>query len=213
MNRIPDTLAMRSPESLSDRELLQLLTGDETLADALLAAAGGSLARLAQFDRSRLRMIGGLGMRRAQLLAASAEFGRRVAVRQALDADRTIRESSDIVQLFRPQLEGLAHEECWALYLTSSNRIIEQQRISQGGVQATVVDPRIVLKRALELLASQLVLVHNHPSGTAEPSAQDRQMTERIARAAALFDIRLLDHIILARTGDFSFRRAGLIES
>ena len=212
MNPIPDKLALHGPESLSDKELLTLLTGDEALAGALLEAAGGSLARLAQFDRSRLRMIGGLGLRRAQLLAAAAEYGRRIAVRQALDADRVIRESTDIVQIFRPQLEGLAHEECWALYLTASNRIIEQQRISQGGLQATVVDARIIIKRALELLAAQLVLVHNHPSGAAEPSPQDKILTEKVARAAALFDIRLLDHIILAREGDYSFRRAGLIE-
>lgn len=113
-----------------------------------------------------------------------------------------------MVALFRPQLETLAYEECWAVYLTSSNRIIERQRISQGGVQGTVVDHRLVVKRALELLATQLVLIHNHPSGAAAPSPQDKVLTERVAQAAALFDIRLLDHIIIAREGDFSFLRA-----
>ena len=212
MPSLPDTLALRNPESLTDQELLTLLVGDEALADALLAEARGSLVRLAQLDRSRLRMIGGLGLRRAQGLVAAAEYGRRIAARQAMAADRVIRESNDIVQLFRPQLEGLAHEECWALYLTSSNRIIERQRISQGGVQATIIDVRLVVKRALELLATQLVLVHNHPSGAAEPSPQDKAMTAKVARAAALFDMRLLDHIILSREGDYSFRQAGLIE-
>ena len=119
--------------------------------------------------------------------------------------------SDDVVALFRPQLETLAYEECWAVYLTSSNRIIERQRISQGGVQGTVVDHRLVVKRALELLATQLVLIHNHPSGAAAPSPQDKVLTERVAQAAALFDIRLLDHIIIAREGDFSFLRAGLV--
>ena len=116
------------------------------------------------------------------------------------------------MRLFRPQLEGLVHEECWAVYLTASNRIIERQRISQGGVQATVVDPRIVVKRALELLASQLILIHNHPSGAAEPSPEDKIMTRRIAEASALFEIHLLDHIILSHEGEFSFRGAGLLE-
>ena len=111
----------------------------------------------------------------------------------------------------RPQLERLAYEECWAIYLTSSNRVIERQRISQGGVEGTVVDHRLVVKRALELLATKLILVHNHPSGAAEPSEQDRRLTRRIAEAAALFDIRLLDHLVIAREGDFSFRRAGLL--
>lgn len=211
MTAISDKLALRGIESLTDSELLTLLVGDEATADALLAEAGGSLARIAQLDRSRLRMIGGLGLRRAQLLAAAAEYGRRAAVRPACDADRIIRESNDIVQRFRPQLEGLAHEECWALYLTASNRIIEQQRISQGGVQATVVDARLIVKRALELLAAQLILIHNHPSGAAEPSEADKLLTDKVARAAALFDIRLLDHLILSREGDYSFRRAGLL--
>ena len=114
-------------------------------------------------------------------------------------------------EVFRPELEQLDHEECWAVYLSSSNRIIERQRISQGGVQGTVVDHRLIVKRALELLATQLILVHNHPSGSAEASEPDRMLTARIAQAAALFDIRLLDHIIVARAGSFSFRSAGLL--
>ena len=97
------------------------------------------------------------------------------------------------------------------VYLTSSNRIIERQRVSQGGVTGTVVDHRLIVKRALELLATQLILIHNHPSGTPEASGQDKALTERVARAAELFDIRLLDHIIIAREGDFSLRREGLM--
>lgn len=98
-----------------------------------------------------------------------------------------------------------------AIYLTSSNRIIEHCRVSQGGVQATVVDHRLIVKRALELLATQIILVHNHPSGTAAPSDADRTLTIRIRDAAALFDIRLTDHIIIAREGEFSFRRASML--
>ena len=116
-----------------------------------------------------------------------------------------------MVHLFRPKLQRLDHEECWVLYLTSSNRIVERQRVSQGGVQGTVVDHRLIIKRALELLATQLIMVHNHPSGAAEPSPQDKVLTERIARAAALFDIRLLDHLIISREGDFSFLSEGLL--
>ena len=212
MDALNDKLALRGPEVLTDHELLTLLVGDQTTAETLLTTAGGSVDKLARLNLSRLRMIGGLGLRRAQLLTAAAEFGRRIAVKQAADVHAVIRESNDIVQLFRPQLEGLDHEECWAVYLTASNRIIEQQRISQGGVQATVVDVRLVVKRALELLASHLILIHNHPSGDTSPSDEDKHMTDKVARAAALFDIRLLDHIILSREGDFSFRSAGLIE-
>lgn len=210
MKRITDKMTARGVEALDDRELLALLTEDLQTADALLESCGGALAQLCGGEVARLRMIGGLGLRRARMLLAAAEFGRRVAEARAAEAD-VINSSDDVVRLFRPQLERLTHEECWAVYLTSSNRIIERQRVSQGGVQGTVVDHRLIVKRALELLSTQLILVHNHPSGSAEASLQDKALTERVARAAALFDIRLLDHLIIAREGDFSFLREGLI--
>lgn len=211
MKQIADKMAARGVAALDDRELLALLLEDEQAADALWQASGESLERLARTELPRLRMLGGLGLRRARLLLAAAEYGRRVAEAQSAAAE-VIATSDDVVRLFRPQLERLDHEECWVVYLTSSNRIIERQRVSQGGVQGTVVDHRLIVKRALELLATQLILVHNHPSGAAEASPQDRVLTERIARAAALFDIRLLDHLIVAREGDFSFLREGLLK-
>lgn len=210
MNPIADKMASRGVASLSDRELLALLTEDEQLAEVLLSSVGGSLARLAQEDLPRLRMIGGMGLKRARQLLAAVELGRRVQQQGAAEPD-IISGSEDIVRLFRPRLEGLSHEECWAVYLTSSNRIVECMRVSQGGVQGTVVDHRLIVKRALELLSTQLVLIHNHPSGAAEASAQDKALTAKVAQAAALFDIRLLDHIIISREGDFSFRSAGLL--
>ena len=211
MQQIADKMAARGVAALDDRELLALLLDDEQAADALWQASGESLERLARTELPRLRMLGGLGLRRARLLLAAAEYGRRVAEAQSAAAE-VIATSDDVVRLFRPRLERLDHEECWVVYLTSSNRIIERQRVSQGGVQGTVVDHRLIVKRALELLATQLILVHNHPSGAAEASPQDRVLTERIARAAALFDIRLLDHLIVAREGDFSFLREGLLK-
>ena len=210
MENIRNKMASRGVEALDDRELLALLIEDKALAELLLTTYGGSLARLAGEAEARLRMVGGLGLKRARMLRLAAEFGRRVAVSGAEDAD-FIATSDDVVHLFRPQLERLPHEECWAVYLTSSNRIIERQRVSQGGVTGTVVDHRLIVKRALELLATQIILIHNHPSGTPEASPQDKALTDRITRAAALFDIRLLDHLIIARDGDFSFRREGLI--
>ena len=159
-------MAARGVDALTDRELLSLLTEDEQSAEALLAAYGGSLARVGSEEAARLRMIGGLGLRRARMLLAAAELGRRITAARAAETD-VVSSSDDVVRLFRPQLETLSHEECWAVYLTSSNRIIERQRVSQGGVQGTVVDHRLIIKRALELLATQLILIHNHPSGAA----------------------------------------------
>ena len=210
MQEIRNKMTSRGVESLDDRELLSLLIEDEQLAETLLSAYGGSLSRLASEVEARLRMVGGLGLKRARMLLLAAEFGRRVAESGGGDSE-FIATSDDVVRLFRPQLERLSHEECWVIYLTASNRVIERQRVSQGGVTGTVVDHRLIIKRALELLATQLILIHNHPSGTPEASVQDKSLTERVLRAAALFDIRLLDHLIIAREGDYSFRRAGLI--
>lgn len=210
MQPLYDKALSRGIASLSDEELLTLLVEEPGVAASVLRSCGGSLAAVAAEEPARLRMVGGLGRNRALRLLAAAEFGRRVAESRAGEAD-VIATSDDVVHLFRPKLQRLDHEECWVLYLTSSNRIVERQRVSQGGVQGTVVDHRLIIKRALELLATQLIMVHNHPSGAAEPSSQDKVLTERIARAAALFDIRLLDHLIISREGDFSFLREGLL--
>ena len=215
MRNIQDKLLSRGVAHLDDEELLAAFLaegatddGAVQLAKELLAQCGGSLQRLADSDVARLRMLAGLGLRRAVQLKAAVEMGRRVAVADSQSID-TITSDSDVVKIMEPLIGALPHEECWALYLASSGKIVDKVRISQGGVQATVVDYRMVLKRALEVLAVQVVLVHNHPSGSAEPSAQDRQLTERVAEGCRLFDIRLLDHVIIARGAHYSFRAHG----
>lgn len=209
MKSIRDKIAVRGVGELSDAELLAVVIDDKVLAEKVVAECG-SLAALVRMDLPRLRMLEGLGLNRAEKIACSAELGRRMAMAQTAVID-SVATSDDIVRIFRPVVEGLAHEECWVLYLTNSNKVIERQRVSQGGVQATIVDTRLVVKRALELLATQIVLVHNHPSGAAEPSDADISLTRKIREAAALFDIRLLDHIILAGSSNFSFRSHGLL--
>ena len=119
-----------------------------------------------------------------------------------------VKDKNDVVALF-PALADLGHEEMWVIYLTSSNRVIEKRKVAQGGVSALVADHKLITKRALELLAQSVILVHNHPSGSASPSAEDEAVTSRIAEAMKLFDIKLLDHIIISREGDYSFRHFG----
>ncbi|MCH5335682.1 MAG: DNA repair protein RadC [Alistipes sp.] len=215
MKRLLDKLRARGLQSLSDAELLAAIMGDgdgeqaDEIAGRVLAETGG-LAAIADMELSRLRMSGGMGYMRAVRLAAAVELGRRMNAAAGLRR-LSISTETDAERLFRPQLENLKHEECWVLYLSSANEIIERTLISRGGVQATVVDYRLIVKRALELLSTRMILVHNHPSGTAAPSEQDRVLTERVAAAAALFDIELLDHLIISRTECFGFRRAGLL--
>lgn len=218
MKNTTNKLLSRGAENLRQEELLALILADEgdderalALARELMQEVDGRLQRILELDTARLRMVAGLGLRRAVRLKASAEFGRRVALLQAASHD-TISSDGDVVRIMEPLLAGLPHEECWALYLASSGKVIERQRISQGGVQATVVDSKIILKRAIELLAVQIVLVHNHPSGSAEPSRQDIELTERIQQGARLLDMHLLDHVIIAKGAHYSFRGHNLIK-
>ncbi len=204
MSSVTDKLKARGAASLSDAELLTLLLDDEALANNLLTHYNHSLTALSSESEARLRMVEALGLKRARTLLLSAEFGRRVAIGQG-EQMQSISTSEDVIKIFKPQLEHLSHEECWAVYLSSANRILERQMLSQGGINSTVVDHRLVIKRALELFATQIILVHNHPSGSAEASEKDIALTERIQKAAALFDIRILDHIIISREGSLSF--------
>ena len=210
MKNILDKMASRGVEALSDRELLALLTEDEQLAEVVLSAYDGSLARIGDQPEARLRMVGGLGLKRARMLLAAAEFGRRAVASGGSGSD-FINTGDDVVRLFRPQLERLSHEECWVVYLTSSNRVIERYRISQGGVTGTVVDHRLIVKRALELLATQLILVHNHPSGNPHPSDDDRRLTQLIQKGAQTMNIRMIDHVIITDGLYYSFNDEGML--
>lgn len=217
MRNALDKLESRGAAALEDEELLSLLLADgqadekaRDVARSILAECGGRIGNIAEVEFSRLRMMSGIGKLRAARLKAAVELGGRAAQQHAMHHD-TITSDSDVVRVMQPMIGMLQHEECWVLYLASSGRILERMRVSQGGVQATVVDCRLIIKRALELLAVQIVIVHNHPSGNAEPSGQDISLTERVTDAARLFEIRLLDHVIITKSEHYSFRGHNLL--
>lgn len=205
--------------SLNDAELLSILLGKGEgnipaleLAERLLRKVDGNFMALGQLNLQQLRMTENLGIGRAAQVATALELGRRFRM-QATQSREAIKTDRDVIEIFQPQLAGLTHEEFWALYLNASNKIQEKVRISQGGVSGTVVDVRLVVKRALERLSSAMVLVHNHPSGNPAPSEQDRQITRQLYQAAALFDIRVIDHIIITSGACHSFRQHGFFET
>lgn len=219
--QIREKLISLGASRLSDAELLAVIVREGTeslsaleLAERLLAEFGGAVeggsgafAGLASADISKIRRTAGCGTVKATSIVAAAEFARRVAAEKSLSID-VVTSKDDVVKLFSP-LAGLAHEEFWVLYLTSGGRVIERARMSQGGVAGTVVDHKLIVKRAVELLAGSLILVHNHPSGLAGPSGEDHTVTETIAVAASLFDINVVDHVIISRSGSYSFAENG----
>ncbi|MBO7312316.1 MAG: DNA repair protein RadC [Alistipes sp.] len=216
MKNLVDKIVSRGADSLTNEELIAAIIAESSSDEGAIAVSrelltkAGGVANLMETDFSRLRMMSGLGKMRAIRLKAAQELGSRVAVMKASSYD-VILSDSDVARIMQPIIGGLQHEECWAIYLASSGRVLERMRISQGGVQATVVDCKLIIKRALELLAVQIVLVHNHPSGNIQPSKQDIALTERVSEAAQLFDIRLLDHVIIAKGAHYSFRGEGII--
>ncbi len=216
--QVREKLVSRGVKALTDTELLSVILGEGSAgysaaetAERILDVYEGSFAAMAKADMTRLRMTEGIGVKRAAVLTAVFELADRLH-RQEAAAPASIRTKDDVTALFAPLLARLPHEEMWALYLSSANGVIEKTRVSQGGVTALVVDYKLVVKRAVEVLASSLIIVHNHPSGVAAPSPEDIAITQRIAQAAALFDIRLVDHIIIADGASYSFRQYGMIE-
>jgi DNA repair protein RadC len=127
---------------------------------------------------------------------------------EVLNRDR-VTSSRDVIEIFQPMLADLPHEEFWALLLNKANKVIDRVRVSQGGVAGTVVDVRIIVKAAVEKLASSIIIAHNHPSGNPKPSDKDLSITKKLKDAANLFDIALLDHLIITDNECYSLADNG----
>lgn len=203
--------------ALSNAELIAILLGSGTvedtavgLAQKLLQKANNNLNELAKFDLRRLCKIKGIGEAKAVRLLAALELGKRRNIEPAIERKK-ITCSNDVAEIFIPQLQDLPHEEFWIVALNRANLIIDTSRISQGGIAGTVTDVRLILKAALDRMATQLILCHNHPSGNLQPSKEDLSFTQKIADAGKLLDIQLLDHIIVAHTGYYSFADNGIL--
>jgi DNA repair protein RadC len=152
----------------------------------------------------------GMGEAKTINVLAALELGKR----RQLDGHKKltkITSSADVYNLFAIELAELQHEEFWILYLDRGNNVVDKSKISQGGVSGTVIDVRIIMKKAIEKLVSSLILVHNHPSQNLTPSKADIDITHKTNNAAALLDIKVLDHIIVAGNNYTSFADEGIL--
>ncbi|WP_163716302.1 RadC family protein [Mangrovibacterium lignilyticum] len=216
-DRPREKLLQKGTRSLSDAELMAILIGsgnaDESaveLARRILAAADNNLNDLGKKEIKDFLAFKGIGEAKAVNILAALELGRR-RKEQAPTEKLSITTSQDAADYFRPLLEDLPIEEFWILLLNRSNTIIDKFMVSQGGLTGTVIDVRIILKTALEKLASAMILCHNHPSGNTRPSEADRNITRKIKNAAELMEISVLDHIIIAHHQYFSFADEALL--
>ncbi len=204
-------------EALSDAELVALLlrTGsaglDAVSMGRLLLERSRGLLGLKRFCGADRDEISGLGPAKFASLEAAIELGRRVHGRR-LQAGECIRGPEEIHRHLHPRLRDCEHERFLALLLDSRHRIQREVTISQGTLTASLVHPREVFRQAVRESAASLVLVHNHPSGDPTPSGEDREVTRRLVEAGRIVGIRVLDHVVVAERGYFSFCEAGELE-
>ncbi|MCO4291731.1 DNA repair protein RadC [Solitalea sp. MAHUQ-68] len=214
-DRPREKMMLKGRQSLSDAELIAILIGSGTpklsavdLSKHILNALNNDLNALAKLNIKELTRFNGIGEAKAISILAALELGRRRKEEDASKIQRIVC-SKDTYQLMRPYLVDLNHEEFWVVFLGRSNRLLSVQNISKGGVTGTIADPKIIFKLALEHTASNVVLVHNHPSGNLKPSQQDLVLTAKLKSAGAVLDISVMDHLIITNGGYFSFADEG----
>ena len=213
-----ERLEQKGAFALSDAEIVAILlhtgSGKHTaldLARELLALGHNNLNNIGRMDLEQLCSVKGIGRAKALTLMAALELGRRFARPSDKEQSVNICTTKAAADIGVSLLRDLPHEECWALFLNRSNRIIAKERVSSGGISGTVLDLRLLLKSAVNKLACSIILIHNHPSGYLQPGPDDRAQTKRLHEAAALLDVRLLDHIIVAGKEYYSFSEQGLL--
>ena len=204
--------------SLSNAELIAIALGSGLpgksvidLSREILGACGNNLDTLARMPIKEMsRRFKGVGPAKAVSLSAAIELGRRcAAVADGAGLSPVIRSSNDAYTLLKSRMQHLDHEEFFVIILNRANRVKSIERISSGGTSATVVDVKMVVKRAIDCLADGIILAHNHPSGALQPSTQDDHLTEKIKQAAAFADINVLDHIIVTTHSYYSYLDSG----
>lgn len=194
---------------MTDSQLLGILIGNNALSTEILNTFKNDLTDIAK--NIITTKIKGLGNSKMRMLAACFELGRRKAKQdeiKRLNAQK-INNSTAIFAQFNQELSDLDYEELWALYMSKNGTVLKKVRISEGGVDATSADIKKIVKPAIDLMASYVALCHNHPHSTTRPSRPDRELTENVKKALTFFDIRLLDHIIIADGRYYSFADNG----
>ncbi len=216
-DRPREKLLVQGAENLSNSELLAILihhgNREKTavdLAKEVLKLGKDNLGELGRLSVKDFMKIKGIGEAKAISIAAALELGRRR--QSALSLQKTaVSSSADIAGYLQTKFSDYRHEVFAVLFLNRANKINHFEIVSEGGITGTVADPRIILRKALEQDAVNIILCHNHPSGSLKPSRADEQLTTKIKEAARFFDITVIDHIIVSGEGYYSFADEGLL--
>jgi len=212
-----EKLLSKGKKSLSTAELMAILIRIGTkgmsalaLCQEILDDNDHNLDRIGKLAVDDFMKYKGMGEAKAIAIVAALELGRR---RQQSDLKKkpVIRSSNDAYKYIGHRLQDIPFEEFWVLLLNRAGRVIDEVKISSGGISATVVDTRLIMKKAIGALAESIILIHNHPSGNLSPSTQDKNLTSQISGGAKLFNMKVLDHLIITDNAYFSFADEGLI--
>ena len=217
-DRPREKLISKGLQSLSDAELIAILIGSGSMKESavelskrILQSCDNNLHQIGKLSINDLQKFHGIGPAKAVTIVAALELGRRRKISDVMQR-KQIGSSKDAFEIFQPLLSDISHEEFWILLLNSANKVIETTKISQGGLSGTVVDIRIILSKAINKMAAAMIICHNHPSGNKAPSEADIKLTNKIQKACQYFDIRFLDHIIVADKDFYSFADDGAIK-
>jgi len=216
-DRPREKLLLKGKDSLSNSELLAILlrsgSRDESalsLAKRILESCNNNLFELSKIGMDHFKKFKGVGKVKAITILAALEIGKRRQQSEALHRP-TIQGSRDAYEMVKYNLEELQHEESWAMFLNRRNAILGIEKMSAGGISGTIMDMRMIYKRAIEHQASGIILVHNHPSGNLKPSSADMDITSKAKSAGTALDIQLLDHLIISEHGYYSFADEGVL--
>lgn len=216
-DRPREKLVAKGKTALSDAELIAILIGSGNrtesavgLSKRILQSVNGNINELAKLSVEKLMEFKGIGEAKAISIITALELGKRRQLEAALEKPK-ITSSKAVFNLMQPILGDLEHEEFWVLFLNNSNKVVAKSQVSKGGLTATIVDVRLLFKRALELASVGIIVCHNHPSGKLEPSNADKQITQKIKQAGITLDIKLLDHLIITQKAYFSFADEGIL--
>ena len=216
-DRPREKLLSKGKETLSDSELIAILlnsgSGKESAIDVakkVLRLGEDNLDELGKVSIKDLMSIKGIGEARAVTLVAALELGRRRHGSSLLDKKR-IHSSMELAEYLKASLKDHAYEVFAVVFLNRSNKIKHFEIISKGGLTHTIVDPRIIFLKAIEVQATSIVLCHNHPSGNLRPSRADEEITAKLKNAGKLLDINVVDHLIVSDEGYYSFADEGMI--
>ncbi len=216
-DRPREKLLVKGSAALSNSELLAILINNGSrnksaveLAKEILKLGHDNLNELGKLSLNDFKQVKGIGEAKSIIIAAALELGRRRHASAALEKT-IVRSSRDIAVYLQATLKDYRYEVFAVVFLNRANKINHFEIISKGGITGTVADPRIILKKALEEDATSIVLCHNHPSGNLKPSRADEELTKKIKEAAAYFDIKIIDHIIVSEDGFYSFADDGIL--